>query len=78
VHILRKTPPAKSPHANKHQRLDVLAFLMRKSELVRALEGKVEGDLEHLRRRDLAELCAATMPDQVEMLVFAALRARSL
>ena len=80
VHIVRKTPPATSPRANRRQRPESLAFLMRKPELIDVLRhGGVEGDLELMTRTMLAKVAADSMSiDELERCVFDTLQSRAL
>src|SRR5262249_27228468 len=59
IHIIRRTPPSRSPRANKHQKAAPVAALMRRQELLDLLR-KVGSDptLDDLNRTQLARLCA--------------------
>jgi hypothetical protein len=78
IHIIRRTPPSRSPRANKHQKAAPLAALMRKPELLDVL-ARVDPDptLDSLTRTQLARLCAERLGIRdIERHLFAAFHAR--
>lgn len=79
VHIVRKTPPAQSARANRHQKGAPLAALMRKTELVDVLQPIEPGRrFAELTRTQLALLCAELLDiREIERSVFEALHARA-
>ena len=78
IHIVRRTPPSRSPRANRHQKPAPLAALMRKSELLDVLKA-IDPDprLDGLTRTQLARLCAERVGiREIEHHLFEALHAR--
>jgi hypothetical protein len=78
IHIIRRTPPARSPRANRHQKAAPLAALMRRHELLAVL-GAVDPDasLDELNRTQLAHLCAERLGiPEIERHLFEALHTR--
>jgi hypothetical protein len=78
IHIIRRTPPSRSPRANRHQKAAPLAALMRKQELIVAL-GTIASDstLDRLNRTQLAALCAERLSiREIERHLFESLHAR--
>jgi hypothetical protein len=79
VHIVRKTPPAQSPRANRHQKGAPLAALMSKAELLDVLRPiEPEQRLDELTRTNLARLCAERLSiREIERCLFDAMHGSS-
>ena len=76
--MIRRTPPAQPPRANKHQKARSVAALMFKAELLAVLENTYPGEgFEHLSKPALTSVCVERLGiREIERYLFEALHAR--